>query len=385
MDFLFHTFALPVRNCSAQSKAILLVGMLLGILSACSGPSKRPESGQKAPSTASELGADTVFPTMEKIDSKPVDPSFTATPSPTPLQKNRRDSEQKVAAKVNGEAIYEKDLDAGMPDDLYQEALISAKAEKLDLLISLAVMSQFLKKEGIEVREEDIDSDIARQRANPPSAGCPCCRYESLDQYMQMNHITMSDLRGMSRSDLGFQKYLEALWTETYPTQLDVTRLLDSRRVDFAARNAKAYHIFLNTAQDPRTAITPEVVKKEKMDLAKKAWERLQKGEAFGDVAKNMSEDAISAPNGGELGCVQKDVFGKEFDQALFSLKSGDYGKPTESQWGVHIIKRGEILDQDILSALKSEFKDAKTAESIQQIHKQAKIERYGEWAKSTP
>ena len=389
----FHFLTFIGRTRISQTGVMLLICVFLGSLAACSGPSKEPESGKGAPSTVSGLGNTVVSPAMEKINSTAPTPPVSVMASnislpphineeKTPPQSKQQDSKQVVAAIVNGEAIYEKELDEAMSDDLFEEALKSAKAEKLESLIAVAAMRQFLKKQGIEVSEQEVDADIAKQRANPPSAGCPCCRYQSLEQYMQINHVTMAELRNMSRNELGFQKYLEILWKRDYPTHQDLTHLLNSRRTEFSAQYAKAYHIFFNTVQDPRYAQNPEAVTKKKQEVANKAWQRLQKGEKFAAVAKSMSEDAMSAKESGELGCVQKDMFGKEFDRALFSLKIGAYSKPVESQWGVHVIKRGEIREQDILAVLKGEFKDAKADETLHKVQKEAKIERLGEWAK---
>jgi peptidyl-prolyl cis-trans isomerase SurA len=68
----------------------------------------------------------------------------------------------------------------------------------------------------------------------------------------------------------------------------------------------------------------------------------LKKGSDFSDLAKRNSDDKQSAINGGDLGFSKKGVFVKEFEEALYSLNTGEYSDIVETEYGYHIIKLNE-------------------------------------------
>jgi parvulin-like peptidyl-prolyl isomerase len=76
-------------------------------------------------------------------------------------------------------------------------------------------------------------------------------------------------------------------------------------------------------------------------DEAKQVLDRLEKGEAFEALAKELSKDPGSAANGGDLGWLQQGQTVPEFDKALFTdLKPGETTKTAiQTQYGYHIIK----------------------------------------------
>ncbi|HLC60104.1 MAG TPA: peptidylprolyl isomerase [Candidatus Nanoarchaeia archaeon] len=65
-------------------------------------------------------------------------------------------------------------------------------------------------------------------------------------------------------------------------------------------------------------------------------------GKNFEDVARNISI-CPSAKKGGNLGWFSRNQMVKEFENAAFSLKSGEISKPIKTQFGWHIIKVNEV------------------------------------------
>ena len=141
--------------------------------------------------------------------------------------------DRKVALFINGEPVYEDDLTSGLPAGAFQETLDDAKLSRLDRLYRDVPLVQFLKRENIEVTQQEIEADIADLKKNPPAAGCPCCRYESIEQFMKLNYITPAELERMSRSQLGLRKYLEAEWQKAYPTAEARAAIVKEKRPDF--------------------------------------------------------------------------------------------------------------------------------------------------------
>ena len=67
---------------------------------------------------------------------------------------------------------------------------------------------------------------------------------------------------------------------------------------------------------------------------------KLSAGADFSALAKQHSDDAGSAKQGGDLGLIARGSMVKEFEQALFALKKpGSLSDPVRTQYGLHLIK----------------------------------------------
>jgi peptidyl-prolyl cis-trans isomerase C len=70
---------------------------------------------------------------------------------------------------------------------------------------------------------------------------------------------------------------------------------------------------------------------------------KLDNGGDFAQLAKDVSIDPGSAPEGGDLGFIASGETVKEFETAAFALEIGKYTKsPVESQFGFHVIRLDE-------------------------------------------
>ncbi len=72
---------------------------------------------------------------------------------------------------------------------------------------------------------------------------------------------------------------------------------------------------------------------------AKKALDRLKKGEDFAKLAGELSKDPGSGKEGGDLGWFEKERMVPEFADAAFKLEKGQMSELVKSQFGFHIIK----------------------------------------------
>lgn len=68
---------------------------------------------------------------------------------------------------------------------------------------------------------------------------------------------------------------------------------------------------------------------------------RLDAGEDFAAVARSESQDTLTAPDGGELGCgiTRETGFVPEFLGAVFSQEVGVVGPPVQTSFGFHVIE----------------------------------------------
>ncbi len=95
-------------------------------------------------------------------------------------------------------------------------------------------------------------------------------------------------------------------------------------------------HIFLATLNRDSEAVRAE---------AEKLLARLQAGEDFATLAREASDDARSAPQGGSLGLLQENADRPLPELPLFGEHAIPAGTPTlaQSRWGWHILLAGDM------------------------------------------
>ena len=75
---------------------------------------------------------------------------------------------------------------------------------------------------------------------------------------------------------------------------------------------------------------------------------RLNKGEDFGELAEQFSEDPGTASNGGNQGYYQRGTLFPEFEEIAFNLEINEISKPIRTPVGFHIIKLLDKKDNTI-------------------------------------
>ena len=68
--------------------------------------------------------------------------------------------------------------------------------------------------------------------------------------------------------------------------------------------------------------------------------ERLEKGESFDKLAKELSIDRGSGKKGGNLGFFGRGMMVKPFEVASFKLGKNQISEPVKTEFGYHVIKR---------------------------------------------
>ncbi|TBH20085.1 peptidylprolyl isomerase [Thermus thermamylovorans] len=74
------------------------------------------------------------------------------------------------------------------------------------------------------------------------------------------------------------------------------------------------------------------------LEAAQEARARLEGGEAFAQMARELSQDPGSKEAGGDLGCAPEGTYIPPFERALLALKPGEVSGPVESRFGFHLI-----------------------------------------------
>ncbi len=262
--------------------------------------------------------------------------------------------EKTVVAKVNGELIYESELSDGL-NNSNEIIFASWKEAKLKRIIGERLIRQLLKKKGIAVDSGEVDKAVEDFSKNPPSQGCACCSYPSMEKFLEANGYSMEEFRVEIWNMLGIKKYQDFVWESKYSPEKKA-ELIKNKTEEMKKIYIKVSHIFFNTFQDPDFQGNPDYVINKKRKACEAAKKRLDAGENFEKLAEELSEDKTTKDKGGMLGTMPRSLFGKESGDAVTGLKPGEISRVAESYWGFHIFKVWELETADVITIIREEL-----------------------------
>lgn len=125
-------------------------------------------------------------------------------------------------------------------------------------------------------------------------------------------------------------------------TEDDLRAAYEQERERFeTAEERRARHILIEVAGGNEEAARA---------AAEAAAARLRSGEDFAAVAAEVSADAGTKAQGGDLGWIGRGMLVGPFEDALFALQVGDVTPPVRTEFGFHIIRLDELRAGDLQS-----------------------------------
>lgn len=221
----------------------------------------------------------------------------------------------------------------------------------LENLITQQVILNEAAKENIDVSQavdEQIQSEIDYLGA------------EEFQTAVASMNLTEESYRALTRDNLTVAKFQENKMNSYEITDEDINTYYEENKDQL--QQVRASHILVETEEE-----------------ANKVKSRLEAGESFEELAKELSIDTGSAVNGGDLDFFGKGVMVQEFEDYAFSGEVGAVSDPIESQFGFHIIKVTEKNDSvdaskdQIISTLKQQ----RFQTDLKALMDGAKIERF--------
>lgn len=100
----------------------------------------------------------------------------------------------------------------------------------------------------------------------------------------------------------------------------------------------RARHILIEVGDDEEAARAE----------AQRVLERVQGGEDFAAVAMEVSDDAVTGAEGGDLGWMARGMLAGPFEDALFEMSAGEIRGPVRSQFGFHVIRLDEVRGGEV-------------------------------------
>jgi len=100
----------------------------------------------------------------------------------------------------------------------------------------------------------------------------------------------------------------------------------------------KARTILIKLAEDANQGAVAKA-----RERARSLKQELEAGASFAQLARQHSEDSLSAEQGGDLGYIARGDMGAAFEKALFQLQEGEVSQPVRTDAGIQLIELEEI------------------------------------------
>ncbi|RPI20545.1 MAG: hypothetical protein EHM57_07855 [Actinobacteria bacterium] len=261
--------------------------------------------------------------------------------------------EPSVAATVNGSEIATDDV-TGLLFDTSVEPNAAEFASYLSLLVQWTLVEQQAEADfGIAPSTEEIDAQVQQLLDDSGYTG-------TLEEFLETQNASEDAFRRYASQVLIEERVQEELTsTVEEPTDEEAQQALDDDPMSWT--EVCASHLLVATEEE-----------------AQAAMERIAGGEAFADVATELSLDTGSGANGGDLGCASPSGYVAEFADATMTAPIGDVVGPVESEFGFHVIQvesrttspveevRQSLVDTAVQEALNTWFSDALAAATIE-------------------
>ena len=282
-----------------------------------------------------------------------------------------------VLARVNGEAVEKWEFDNAVKR-VEARAGSAVPAEKrdevlrgvLDQLVAYHLLAQESKARKIEVSDKDVDAQLTQIRTGFPTE-------DAFKQSLASQGLSLEQLRAQTRTSLHVQKVIDVEITSKVAVQDADISAFYGQNLDRIRQgdSVHASHILISVqagaAPDQRAEAQTKA-----LDVLK----QIRGGGDFAKLAKDHSQDAGSAPAGGDLGFFPKGQMTPAFEEAAFKLKIGGVSGLVETPFGFHIIKVHErkAARTPPLTEVSGQIKDFLMAQQREKM-----LEQFVEQAKS--
>jgi len=282
----------------------------------------------------------------------------------------RKAPSQNVAAVVNGYDVTYEQLEKyfntqmqGSPEKPGEEQAVLMKLNLLRELIDNQIMLQRAEKLGLMAVDSDVDAKLTELKA-------PYTQ-EEFEKQLKSRGMALEEMKSELRRTLSIQKlFNKEITSKISITDAELRAFYDANKPNFNLAEPQVHlaQILVTSTPDPQVrnlrndkAATDEAARKKIQMLES----RIRKGEDFGLLAQNYSEDSNSAPNGGDLGFVPQSALEKadlELRRVVALLQPGEVSPIVHTPPAYRIVK---VVSRE--PAGQREFSDPRVQQTIRE------------------
>lgn len=158
---------------------------------------------------------------------------------------------------------------------------------------------------------------------------------DALNKSLQEAGITRADFERRTRDNIIVTETLRQITEKQVQlTPDEIKAFYDGNIARFKQPEmVRASHILVRVAPD-----ASEDIKKANKTKINAARSLVVNGEKFADIARKVSDDPGSAPNGGDLGFFPRGAMVPEFDKVAFSLATNQVSEVFTTTYGYHVM-----------------------------------------------
>lgn len=190
----------------------------------------------------------------------------------------------------------------------------------------------------------------------------------------ELDKVTVTDEEAKTYYDENASEFLTPEQVVVEYIELDKKAFFDQVTVDDAALQEMYQAEIANLAEQRHAAhilfeVSGDVTDAQAKEAAQNAIERINAGEDFAAVAKEMSDDIGSAEQGGDLGFAAQGVYEPAFEDALYALEKEQVSVPVRTDYGWHVIKLLDVQAADIptFASLKDKLSQDLKTQQVEQ------------------
>ena len=204
----------------------------------------------------------------------------------------------------------------------------SLRREVLERLIDDELILQQAAELKLSVTSDQIDSSIAEIKKQNNIDD------DQLREALRGQGMSMATYRAdLKRQLLRFRVLNIAVGSRVNVSDEEVKAYYERHMKGSANTQVRASHIFVAIPEGADMAAAAE-----KQAQANKILERA-KTEDFAKLAREVSDDAATRAEGGDLGFFGKDMLPKPIEELVFAMKPGEVRGPVRADRGFHVIK----------------------------------------------
>lgn len=253
---------------------------------------------------------------------------------------------ENVAASVNARTIGYAELDkqfqsqfAASAEKASDDQVMIQKLEVLRTLIDSEIMLQRAEKMGLMATDTDVEAKITEFKS-------PFTQ-EEFQKQLAARKMSLDDLKAQLKRELSVQKLInKEITSHISISDKDVSDFYNANKSSFNFPEPQIHMAqMVVTAQADANVRNLKNDKAQNDDQAQKKIHmleaRIHQGEDFGSLAQNFSEDAQSAPNGGDLGFVPESALDKASPDVrkILNIPPGQVSPIVKTDGGYRVFK----------------------------------------------